>query len=77
MGRAEELPGGELEVDLETQTVGTADGRWSRHFEIDPFKKYRLLRGLDDISMTLEYAKDIGSFEARRPAFLPSIPAGG
>jgi 3-isopropylmalate/(R)-2-methylmalate dehydratase small subunit len=71
MARAEELPGSEIEVDLESQTVRTADGGWERRFEIDPFKKYRLLRGLDDISMTLEYEADIARFEASRPARLP------
>jgi 3-isopropylmalate/(R)-2-methylmalate dehydratase small subunit len=71
IARAEELPESEIEVDLESQTVRTVDGSWSQHFEIDPFKKYRLLRGLDDISMTLEYEPDIAAFEAQRPDFLP------
>ena len=66
MARAEELPESELVVDLESQTVRTGDGSWQRHFEIDPFKKYRLLRGLDDIAMTLEYEPDISAFEALR-----------
>jgi len=70
MTRAEEQPQSELEVDLETQTVRTTDGRWTANFEIDPFKKYRLLRGLDDISMTLEYEPDIAVFEAERPPWL-------
>ena len=35
-------------------------------FVNDPFKKYRLLRGLDDISMTLEYEADITAFEQAR-----------
>jgi 3-isopropylmalate/(R)-2-methylmalate dehydratase small subunit len=71
IARAEELPEAELIVDLDSQTVRTADGSWSHKFEIDPFKKYRLLRGLDDISMTLSYEDDIESFEAARPKFLP------
>jgi len=66
MARAEELPESELVVDLESQTVRTGDGSWQRHFEIDPFKKYRLLRGLDDIAMTLEYEPDVAAFEAQR-----------
>lgn len=71
MARAMELSGAQIEVDLESQTVRTANGSWARRFEIDPFKKYRLLRGLDDISMTLEYESDVASFEAQRPQFLP------
>ena len=66
MARAEELPDAEVIVDLPSQTVRTADGQWERHFEIDPFRKYRLERGLDDISMTLEYEPDITSFEEQR-----------
>ena len=71
MARAMELSGAQIEVDLESQTVRTANGSWARRFEIDPFKKYRLLRGLDDISMTLEYESDVASFEAQRPQLLP------
>jgi len=71
MARAEELPNSEVVVDLASQTVRTADGSWERHFEIDPFKKYRLERGLDDISMTLEYADDIATFEEERSELRP------
>ena len=71
MARAMELSGAQIEVDLESQTVRTANGSWARRFEIDPFKKYRLFRGLDDISMTLEYESDVASFEAQRPQLLP------
>jgi 3-isopropylmalate/(R)-2-methylmalate dehydratase small subunit len=66
MARAEELPESELVVDLESQTVRTSDGSWQRHFEIDPFKKHRLLHGLDDIGMTLAYEADVAAFEAQR-----------
>jgi 3-isopropylmalate/(R)-2-methylmalate dehydratase small subunit len=71
MARAEELPNSEVVVDLASQTVRTADGSWERHFDIDPFKKYRLERGLDDISMTLEYADDIATFEGQRSELKP------
>ena len=69
ISRAEELPASEIVVDLESQTVRAVDGSWERRFEIDAFKKYRLLRGLDDISMTLAYGKDIEAFEAKRPDY--------
>jgi 3-isopropylmalate/(R)-2-methylmalate dehydratase small subunit len=72
MARAEELPSSEIVVDLPSQTVRVADGSWERHFEIDPFKKYRLLRGLDDISMTLEYEPDITAFESARSELFPT-----
>ncbi len=72
MARAEELPGAEIEVDLERQTVRTADGGWERRFEFDPFLRYRLLNGLDDIGMTMEYEADIAAFEGRRSPLLPA-----
>lgn len=77
MKRSEGQPEAELDVDLESQTVRTADGQWSAHFDIDPFKKYRLLRGLDDISMTLEYEGDISTFETQRPRWLNPAQAQG
>jgi len=73
MARVEELPGTEIVVDLPSQTVSVADGSWQRHFEIDPFKKYRLQRGLDDIAMTLEYEPDIATFEQNRSDLYPTI----
>ena len=73
LARADELPSAELIVDLASQSVRTADGAWERHFDIDPFRKYRLLRGLDDIAMTMAYEPDVTAFEVGRPAFLPSV----
>ena len=74
MARAEETPAAEIEVDLETQTVRAGPG-WERTFEIDAFRKYRLLRGLDDIAMTLEYEADVERFEQARPSLLPTVSA--
>ena len=71
MARAEETPEAEIEVDLETQTVRAGPG-WERTFEIDAFRKYRLLRGLDDVSMTLEYEPDVATFEGSRSPLLPT-----
>ena len=73
LARAEQQPESELIVDLASQTVRTPDGAWQRHFDIDPFRKYRLLRGLDDIAMTMAYEPDVTAFEAGRPDFLPTI----
>ena len=71
MARAEETPDAQIEIDLDAQTV-TAGGQWVRHFDYSPFMKYRLLRGLDDISMTLEYEGDIEAFETERSELLPA-----
>lgn len=70
-------PSTEITVDLETQTVSTDHGNWTRHFNIDPFRRYRLLRGLDDISMTLEYVADIDAYEMSRPRDLPTTAGAG
>jgi 3-isopropylmalate/(R)-2-methylmalate dehydratase small subunit len=70
MARAEELPGGQINIDLEHQTVSVG-GDWVRQFEIDPFVKHRLLNGLDDIGLTLEEEHEIAAFEAKRDALKP------
>ena len=74
MRRSREDPAAEVAVDLEAQTV-TAGERVLR-FDIDPFRKYRLLRGLDDISMTIEYEADVARFEAARSPLLPTTAGG-
>jgi 3-isopropylmalate/(R)-2-methylmalate dehydratase small subunit len=60
------FPGFRLVVDLEKQVVVTADGAKAMHFEIDPFRKYCFLNGLDDIGLTLRHADKIRAFEERR-----------
>jgi 3-isopropylmalate/(R)-2-methylmalate dehydratase small subunit len=65
------FPGFRLVVDLERQTVATTDGGQSFRFEIDPFRKYCLLNGLDEIGLTLRHADKIAAFEAQRKAQHP------
>ena len=72
MARAEELPGEELEINVEHQTVSTVDGNWVRHFDIDPFVRYRLMEGLDDIGLTMEHEDEIAAFEAERSDRYPT-----
>ncbi len=71
IARAEDSPGYEMEVDLETQTVSLGNGK-SRQFEIDPFVKHCLLNGLDEIGLTLHESDAIDAFEATRSELLPS-----
>ena len=54
-----------LNIDLEAQTVTTPSGD-VYEFDIDPFRKYCLLNGLDEVGLTMQYANDIQSFEAKR-----------
>lgn len=75
IARAEDSPGWEMEVDLETQSVTLGNGK-SRQFDIDPFVKHCLLEGLDEISLTLQEGDAIDAYETRRREFLPSAAAG-
>jgi 3-isopropylmalate/(R)-2-methylmalate dehydratase small subunit len=65
------FPGFRLVVDLEQQTVATTDQSLVMRFEIDPFRKYCLLNGLDEIGLTLRHTQKISEFEARRKAQHP------
>jgi 3-isopropylmalate/(R)-2-methylmalate dehydratase small subunit len=65
------FPGFRLVADLEKQSVSTVDGAQTMRFEIDPFRKYSLLNGLDEIGLTLRHADKIRAFEAQRKARYP------
>ncbi len=55
-----------LTVDLEQQTIADEQGL-ALTFEIDPFRKYCLLNGLDDIGLTLQHEDKIRAFEEKHP----------
>lgn len=61
----ESIDGYSLEVNLNRQTMTTPTGR-DLAFEIDPSIKNRLLSGLDDIGVSLQYAEDIRKYEQQR-----------
>jgi 3-isopropylmalate/(R)-2-methylmalate dehydratase small subunit len=63
-------PGAELTIDLPSQTVRLPDGSIER-FEVDPFRKECLLAGIDEIELTLLYAREIAAYEARRRDVTP------
>ena len=64
------FPGYELTVDLERQVVVRPQGQ-EIPFEVQAFRKYCLLNGLDDIGLTLRHAEKIKAFEAERLATKP------
>ena len=64
--KAEASPGYTLNVDLDGQRVWDNDEEISATFEIEAFRRYLLLNGLDDIGLTLEQDDAIASFEAGR-----------
>ena len=65
------FPGLRLTVDLDAQTVSSADRALVMRFEVDPFRKHCLLHGLDEIGLTLQRADRIRAFEAQRIAQFP------
>jgi len=65
-----EHDGYELNIDLENQTITKADGNVIK-FDIDEFRKHRLLNGLDDIGLTMQHVDDIKAYEQRRSAEAP------
>lgn len=67
MRDAEKGENARFTVDLERQEITRPDGATLR-FEIDPFRKYCLLNGLDDIGLTLRKEDEIAAFERRRAA---------
>lgn len=68
---AKAFPGYRLVIDLEKQLVTTRDSSESWGFEIDAFRKYCLLNGLDDIGLTLRQADKIHEYEERHIAAQP------
>jgi len=69
-GEVEANEGYRLRVDLEQQTITKPNGE-VLGFEVDEFRKYCLLNGLDDIGLTLQHADDIRAYETRRKQEAP------
>jgi 3-isopropylmalate/(R)-2-methylmalate dehydratase small subunit len=63
--RTEQNPGYQLAVDLERQMVSDATGL-EYSFTVDPFRRECLLKGLDDIGLTLRFEDQISAYENRR-----------
>ncbi len=63
-------PGATISIDLDAQHVTAPDG--ARHaFEIDANAKERLLKGLDDIGLVMQYNNEIEAFEQRHRQAMP------
>jgi 3-isopropylmalate/(R)-2-methylmalate dehydratase small subunit len=58
-------PGSKITIDLANQTVTGPDGK-TDSFEIDSFRKECLLKGVDEVNLTLSYEADIARFEQRQ-----------
>ena len=69
----ESEPGAVVTVDLESRTIRAGEGpdAINDSFDIDDYTRWRLLEGLDDISLTLAHEDEIAAFERDRPRFKP------
>ena len=64
--KAEKDPGYKLHVDLEAQRVWDDSEEVVATFDLEPFRRYSLLNGLDDIGLTMEREDDTSKFESQR-----------
>ena len=72
----DQTPGVSATVDLPNQTLSI--GELTVSFEIDPYTKWRLMEGLDDIGLTLRDEPAITAFESNRESWRPkTLPAKG
>lgn len=67
LARSTKNPQHTITIHLEEQTVADDQG-FHAHFDIDPFRKYCLLNGLDDIGLTLRHAAALDSYEQNHDA---------
>ncbi len=62
--KVRQTSGYSLDIDLEKEHITSNDGI-NLKIEIDPFRKNTLLRGLDDIDLTLKNEEKVSAYEAR------------
>ncbi len=70
----ENEPGTLVTVDLVNRTVQAGD--ITAPFQVDDYTRWRLLEGLDDVSLTLAHVDEIAAFESGRPSWLPTTLVG-
>jgi 3-isopropylmalate/(R)-2-methylmalate dehydratase small subunit len=75
MDRIEQDPDLDVMVDLGARQLVAGD--LVADFPLDDFTRWRLMEGLDDIGLTLRAEAEITSYEAQRPAHLPTTTARG
>jgi 3-isopropylmalate/(R)-2-methylmalate dehydratase small subunit len=74
MQDAEKGANATISIDLEKQEITRPDGGVIK-FDIDPFRKYCLLNGFDDIGLTLRQKDKIDTYEAERRRAMPWLDA--
>jgi 3-isopropylmalate/(R)-2-methylmalate dehydratase small subunit len=67
-------PGTTITVDLTDRTLRAGHGPSAVEdsFDIDDYTRWRLLEGLDDISLTLAHEAEIAAYESKRPTWKPA-----
>jgi 3-isopropylmalate/(R)-2-methylmalate dehydratase small subunit len=73
MDAVEADPSIEITIDVKERTVSCTAAGVEESFELDDFTQWRLLNGLDDISLTLQREQAISRYEATRPGWRPAI----
>ncbi|MFP5226565.1 MAG: 3-isopropylmalate dehydratase small subunit [Acidobacteriota bacterium] len=76
LDRASNRDGYKLTVSLEENTISDAEG-FKTSFSIDPFRRYCLLEGLDDIGLTLRHAAELDHYEKQHDAAFWVKPRAG
>jgi 3-isopropylmalate/(R)-2-methylmalate dehydratase small subunit len=71
--RSLENPNHSITINLEAQTIIDDQG-FSATFEIDPFRKYCLLNGLDDIGLTLRHEAQLDKYESKHDKEFWTLP---
>ena len=71
--RVRQTPGYRLTVDLKESVLTDSQGLWIE-FTLEPFRRYRLLNGLDDIGLTLEHEDAIMTYERRMAGEPVAVP---
>ena len=71
IANAQERPGYDVTIDLDARRIMDSTGGVDESFQIDPFRRYSLMNGLDEIGLTLQHADEIAAYEARREPALP------
>lgn len=69
MTRSENNPNYQMTIDLEEQKIWDTDEDIVTNFDVEPFRKYCMLNGLDDIGLTLEFENNISEFENNRSSY--------
>jgi 3-isopropylmalate/(R)-2-methylmalate dehydratase small subunit len=72
----EENPSLVVEIDVAERWISVPSLGLAESFPMDDFTVHRLVEGLDDIGLSLRHADRIAEYEARRPAWMPSVARG-